>query len=103
MDYASFSKEIDVLKKMNPQKEELVENAIEDAVVIFRHLINDETQDTFNDNERNWIKRCANELLINSSYSGVAKYSENGFSFEKYSSELSPLLLREIVPKVKML
>lgn len=98
-----FKKEIDYLKIIFPKKEDFAVNAIEDSIVVYRHLRNDIKIDDFDDNEHNWIKRCAIELLKNSDYVGVQKYSENGYSIELFSGFLSPLLLREIFPKVKPL
>lgn len=88
------------LLKKYPNKSDFIDDAIEDATNIYRNLRRSIEQTEFNAVEKNWIKRCANELLANSSYVGVSKYSENGFSIEKFSSEISPLLLKEVCPKV---
>lgn len=103
MDTSTFSSEKELLKKLYPKKTDFIENAIEDAIVIYRHLRNDDKQEVFDDNEHNWIKRCASELLKNSDYVGISKYSENGYSIEMYSSVISPILMREVFPKVKRL
>lgn len=95
-----FKKEIIFLEKKLPKKKDFIESAIEDAIVIYRNRRRSLEQEVFSDNEKNWIKRCAEELLITEKYKGISRYSENGFSVETYETVISPNLLNEIVPKV---
>lgn len=84
-------------------KEDLIEDAIDDAMTIYCNLRNAPEQTEFESHEINWIKRCASELLSSADYEGFIKYSENGFNVERFENGLSPSLVREIVPKVKKL
>lgn len=97
-----FTLEIRLLTKKFPKKtEEEIKEEIENAVNIFRSLKQDPTILTFNDYEKNWIKRCAEELLQRDlKYRNLQSYSENGYSLSFFENLISLDLKREIFPKV---
>lgn len=98
-----FSDEISYLKSKYPEKDiTLVMYSLEDAVTIYRNHRNTQGQTEFDDDERNWIRRCASQLLNLDGYEGFSSYSENGYSFKQFERGLSPALLAEIFPKAKV-
>lgn len=94
-----FKNEIDNLKKQYPDKD--VENEVENAFYIYLGLKQEFEKETFNSYEKNWIKRCASELLERDADTrNVASYAENGYSVSYFESFISLDLRREIFPKV---
>lgn len=100
-----FKDEIESLKvKFSEDKsDEDIEDAITDAIYLYLELRNIDEIDleNFTNKEKNWIKRCAKELLDNEEYANIQSYSENGYSITRFSDLLSPTLLNAVVPKVK--
>lgn len=98
-----FANEIAFLEKKYPDKKD-VDNTIEDAVNIYLGLRQDFNQETFSDYEKNWIRRCAVELLERDvDTRNLASYSENGYSVSYFESFISLDLRREVFPKVGVL
>ena len=94
-----FESEIESLKNKYPDKD--VEDEIENAVYIFLGLKQDFEKETFSSYEKNWIKRCAVELIERDADTrNVASYAENGYSVSYFESFISLDLRREIFPKV---
>lgn len=96
-----FASEIAVLKEKFPDKTDMIEDEIENAVNIYRYLRQDLSLSQFTDYEKNWIKRCVNELLSrDGDTTNVQSYSENDYSVSYFTDRLSQSLLREVFPKV---
>lgn len=96
-----FSNEIDILSKKYPKGEVL--EKLEDAINIFRGLRQDLTISTFEEYEKNWIKRCVIELIERGSEKlNLSSYSENGYSESYFTDLISDSLKREIFPKLKV-
>ena len=100
VNFEGFEKEIKFLSEKFPNKSDSIEDVINDATTIYLNLRRNKTQSSFDEIEKNWIKRCAIELINNERYIGVKNYSENGFAIQKFDTDLSPSLIREVVPKV---
>ena len=98
-----FINEIKLLKEKFTNKTEIeILEELENAINIFRSLKCDATIETFNSYEKNWIKRCAIELLsFDLEKRNLASYSENGFSESYRDSLISNDLRREIFPKAR--
>lgn len=95
-----FANEIADLKSKYPG--EKASERIEDSINIFRGLRQDFTINDFNDYEKNWIKRCAVELIERGSDRvNISSYSENGYSETYFTDLISNSLRREIFPKLK--
>lgn len=96
-----FSSEITLLKAKYPNEE--IKDKIEDAVNIFRGLKQDMTLSSFDEYEKNWIKRCAIELIERGTEKlNLSSYSENGYSESYFTDLISDSLKREIFPKLKV-
>lgn len=94
-----FSKEIEKLKKLYPDKD--IKDEITNAVYIFQGLKQNFEINSFTEYEKNWIKRCANELLERDIETrNISSYAENGYSVSYFESFISLDLRREIFPKV---
>ena len=97
-----FKREIELLEKRFPEKKDIIEDEIENSVNIYRVLKQDFEISSFNEYERNWIKRCAMELIERGTDThNIQSYSENGYSLSYYESLISLELRREVFPKVK--
>lgn len=98
-----FSNEVSYLQTKYPQKlQSVIEYSIEDAITIYKNRRCTPDQTNFKEHERNWIRRCAAQLLNAEGYEGFSSYAENGYSWERFEGELSPTLLAEVFPKVKV-
>lgn len=99
-----FKKEIELLETRFPEKTDVIEDEIENAINIYRGLKQDFEISYFNEYEKNWIKRCAMELIERGiDTHNIQSYSENGYSLSYYESLISLELRREVFPKVKTL
>lgn len=102
-----FAQEIDAIVDFFNDEEindDLVSAIIENSVYIYLGLRQVEEQSTFSSYERNWIKRCAIELLSKGvEHYGVSSYSENGYSVSYYSDLISQSLKNEVFPKLKVI
>lgn len=98
-----FGNEINSLKIKFPNKKaDEISDELENVINIFRGLKCDENIVTFNDFEKNWIKRCAIELLsIEQDKRNLKSYSENGFSESYKDDVVSVELKREIFPTAR--
>lgn len=97
-----FKREIELLEKRFPEKKDIIEDEIENSVNIYRGLKQDFEISSFNEYEKNWIKRCAMELIERGTDThNIQSYSENGYSLSYYESLISLELRREVFPKVK--
>ncbi|MEG0366520.1 MAG: hypothetical protein RR585_06775 [Coprobacillus sp.] len=97
-----FKKEIEYLERKFPKKEKDVLDEIENSINIYRSLRQDTTISIFDDYEKNWIKRCAIELLTRDiDKRNINSYSENGFSESYFTDVISKSLMNEIFPKAK--
>lgn len=97
-----FKREIELLEKRFPEKKDIIEDEIENSVNIYRGLKQDFEISSFNEYERNWIKRCAMELIERGTDThNIQSYNENGYSLSYYESLISLELRREVFPKVK--
>ena len=98
-----FSNEVSYLQTKYPQKlQSVIDYSIEDAIAIYKNRRGTPEQTEFKDYEKNWIRRCASQLLNAEGYEGFSSYTENGYSWERFEGELSPTLLAEVFPKVKV-
>lgn len=98
-----FANEVSYLENKFPQKtEKIILNSIEDAAYIYKNRRCTPDQTNFKEHEKNWIRRCAAQLLNAEGYEGFSSYAENGYSWERFEGELSPTLLAEVFPKVKV-
>lgn len=97
-----FNIETQKLKLIFPDKDiKEIKFEVENAVNIYRGLRQDFELKTFNSYEKNWIVRCASELLERDLETyNLQSYSENGYSFSYYESLISLDLKREVFPKV---
>lgn len=96
-----FEEEITALTKKYPNEE--IEDKLEDAMNIFRGLKQDFEIKEFDEYEKNWIKRCAIELIERGTEKlNLSSYSENGFQESYFTDLISDSLKREIFPKLKV-
>ena len=99
----AFANEVAYLKNKFPQKtENIIEASIEDAVYVYKNRRGTPEQTEFKKHEKNWIRRCAAQLINADGYEGFSSYAENGYSWERFEGELSPSLLAEVFPKAKV-
>jgi len=95
-----FSNEITTLKNKYPNED--INDKLKDAINIFRGLKQDLTISKFDDYEKNWIKRCAVELIERGEKLNLSSYSENGYSESYFTDLISDSLKREVFPKLKV-
>ena len=98
-----FEKELERLATKFPKLSDTeLEIAVEDSMVIYFRLRNmkefDEDELTYF--ARNWITRCSQEILNRGDYVNIESYSENGYSIQYLTSNISQALLDEVTPKV---
>lgn len=98
-----FEKEIKILKRKNPNiNEQDIVDELENSINIFRSLKQDFYIKSFTDYEKNWIKRCASELLARPiEERNLQSYSENGYSYSYYQTIISSDLKKEIFPNAR--
>jgi len=100
-----FAEEVEYLKTKfsEDKKQDDILMAITDSIYIYLELRNIDGMnlEDMTLKEKNWIKRCAKELLENEEYTNIQSYSENGYSVTRFSDLISPTLLNAVVPKVK--
>lgn len=90
-----------LIKKFPNKNTNDIELEIENAMNLYRGLRQDFTTEIFNSYEKNWIMRCASELLERDlNTHNLQSYSENGYSYSYYESLISLELKREVFPKV---
>ena len=99
-----FRKEIEILKRKFSKKEEIdFIDSIEDSIYIYCFLKGEDKKILFKEYEKNWIKRCAIELLSRDGKVNIQSYSENGFSLSYFTGIISEELKNEIIPYAKSL
>jgi len=82
--------------------DEDINDKLKDAINIFRGLKQDLTISKFDDYEKNWIKRCAVELIERGEKLNLSSYSENGYSESYFTDLISDSLKREVFQKLKV-
>lgn len=95
-----FCEEIKAIKVRLPDKsKKVIVDDIENSINIYRSLRRDMSLETFSDYEKNWIKRCAVELLERGvERINLSSYSENGYQESYFSDLISDSLRYEILP-----
>lgn len=82
--------------------EEVLVEAIEDCISMFKRLSNDLDRDTFTKNDANWIKRACKEIIqrTDDGLIGLTEYQEGNIHYTFQREYLSKGLILEIYPIV---